>query len=123
MKQAQLIAAVNRLSSSICITHATSLISLSQPTIPFIMSPTVGALKDTAICLSVSLSHGAAAICYRHAGCLQISHVRTANPSADECRSAASQTAIGGGISSRRPRGDNLFRKLITIQKSTVRFF
>ena len=49
-----------------------------------------------------------AALGYRHAGCLQLSHVRTADPSADERRSAASQTAVGGGISSRRPRGDNL---------------
>jgi len=40
---------------------------------------------------------------YRHAGCLQLSHVRTADPSADGRRSAASRTAIGGGISSRRP--------------------
>ena len=46
---------------------------------------------------------------YRHAGCLQLSHVRTADPFADGCRSAASRTAIGGtGISSRRPRGDNM---------------
>ena len=35
-------------------------------------------------------------------------HTSTADPSADERRSAASRTAIGGGISSRRPRGDNL---------------
>ena len=35
--------------------------------------------------------------------------VRTADPSADGRRSAASRTAIGGGggMSSRRPRGDN----------------
>jgi len=32
--------------------------------------------------------------------------VRTADPSADGFRSAASRTAIGGGISSRRPWGD-----------------
>ena len=41
---------------------------------------------------------------------MQLSHVRTADPSADGRRSAASRTAIGGGISSRRPRGDNLFQ-------------
>jgi len=38
----------------------------------------------------------------KHAGCLQLSHVRTADPSADGLKSAASRTAIGGGISSRR---------------------
>ena len=57
---------------------------------------------DASISLpSVCLSHGAAALGYRHAGCLQLSHVRTADPSADGRRSAASRTAIGGGISSR----------------------
>ena len=40
---------------------------------------------------------------YRHAGCLQLSHVRTADPSADGRRSAASRTVI----SSRRPLGDD----------------
>ena len=46
---------------------------------------------------------------YRHAGCLQLSHVWIADPSANGRRSAASRTAIGGGgISSHRPRGDNL---------------
>ena len=34
---------------------------------------------------------------YRHAGCLQRSHVRTADPFADGRRSAASRTAIGRG--------------------------
>ena len=33
-------------------------------------------LSNTAICLSVFLSHGAAALGYRHAGCLQLSHRR-----------------------------------------------
>ena len=42
-------------------------------------------------------SRSAAALGYRHAGCLQLSRVRTANPSADGRRSAASRTAIGGG--------------------------
>jgi len=76
-----------------------------------------GALSDTAIrpsalssvCPWRSGPRRAAALGYRHAGCLQFSHVRTADPSADGRRSAASQTTIGGGISSRRPRGDNLF--------------
>ena len=70
-------------------------------TMRFIMPPAVhvgrGALSDTAIRLSVCLSHGAAALGYRHAGCLQLSHVRTADPSVDGRRSAASRTAIGGG--------------------------
>ena len=44
--------------------------------------------------MSVCLSQPrrAASLCYRHAGCLQLSHVRTADPSADGCRSAASRT-------------------------------
>jgi len=64
----------------------------------------VGALSDTAIRpsfdrLSVpwrSCPRSAAALGYRHAGCLQLSRVRTAYPSADGRRSAASRTAIGG---------------------------
>jgi len=68
-----------------------------------------GVLSDTAIRPFVCPSpRRAAALGYRHAGCLQLSHVRTADPSADGRRSAASETAIGGGISSRRTRGDNL---------------
>ena len=39
------------------------------------------------------------------AACLQLSHVRTADSSTDGRRSAASRTAIGGSISSLRPRG------------------
>ena len=35
---------------------------------------------------------------YRHAGCLQLSRVRTADPSADGRRSAASRTAICRGV-------------------------
>ena len=67
-------------------------------------------LSDTAIRPSVCPSpRRAAALGYRRAGCLQLSHVRTADPSADGRRSAASRTAIsGGGQLSRRPRGDNL---------------
>ena len=44
--------------------------------------------------MSVCLSQPrrAASLGYRHAGCLQLSHVRTADPSADGCRSAASRT-------------------------------
>ena len=73
--------------------------------------------SDTAIRPSVRLCvprrscpRRAAALGYRHAGCLQLSHVRTADPSADGRRSAASRTAIAWGISSRRPRDDNLFK-------------
>ena len=59
-----------------------------------------GALSDTAIrpsvCPPVCPSLG-----YRHAGCLQLAgqatrDVRTADPSADGRRSAASRTAVGG---------------------------
>jgi len=63
---------------------------------------------------SVCLSHGAAALGYRHAGCLQLRHVRTADLSAGGRRSAASRTAIDGGMSSHRPRGDNLFSLKLT---------
>ena len=45
----------------------------------------------------VGLCHGAADLGYRHTGCLQLSYVQTADPSADGHRSAVSQTAIGGG--------------------------
>ena len=55
---------------------------------------------------SVCLSQDAAALGYRHALSLQLSHVRTADPSADGRRSAASRTAVGGeGILSRLPPG------------------
>jgi len=72
------------------------------------MPPTVGGgikrYRDPSVCPSVFPSpRRAAALGYRHAGCLQLSHVRTADSSADGRRSAASRTAIGGGISSRRP--------------------
>jgi len=39
----------------------------------------------------------AVALGYMHAGCLQLSHVRTADRSADGRRSPASRTAINGG--------------------------
>ena len=71
-----------------------------------------GALSDTANRPSVCPSpRRAPARGYRHACCLQLNHVRTADPSADGRRSAASQTAVGGGghISCRRPGSDNLF--------------
>jgi len=59
------------------------------------------ALCDTAIRPSVCpSSRRAAAVRYRHAGCLQLSRVRSADPSADGRRSAASRTAIGGDMSS-----------------------
>ena len=56
-----------------------------------------GALSDTLIRPSVCRSsRRAAALGYRHADCLQLRHVRTADPSADGRRSAASRTAVGG---------------------------
>ena len=65
--------------------------------------------RDPSVCLSVCPStRRTAALGYRHAGCLQLSHVRTADASADERRSAASGNA-GGDTSSRRSRRDNLF--------------
>ena len=88
---------------------------------PVIMPPPQGTVSDTVICTSVSLSQPIrystlsawrSSLGYRHAGCLQwpaTRYVRTADPSADGRRSAASRTAIGGGILSRRRRGDNLF--------------
>jgi len=77
-------------------------------------------LSDTAIRPSVcpSCPMRAVVLGYRYAGCLQLSHVRSVDPSADGRKSAASRTAIGGGgISSRRPRGDNLY-KLCLLYKS-----
>jgi len=65
-------------------------------------SPAVGGgLSDTAICPSICVSactshRRAAALGYRHAGCLQLSQVRIADPSAGGRRSVASRTAIGG---------------------------
>ena len=74
-----------------------------------------GALCDTAIRPSLCPSpRRAAALCYRNAGCLQLSHMRTADQSADGRRSAASRTAIGRGIS-RRLRDDNLYNIFIFI--------
>ena len=53
--------------------------------------------RDPSVCLSVSLSHSAAALGYRHAGCLQLSDVPTADRSTDGRRSAASRTATAWG--------------------------
>jgi len=62
--------------------------------------------KGRSVRLSIRLS--VTALGYRHVGCLQLSHERIADPSADGRRSAASRTDIGGGISSRHPRADTL---------------
>jgi len=80
---------------------------------------------DTTELLSLSLSlavprrscpRRAAALGYRHAGCLQLSHVRTADPSADGRRSAESRTAIGGGhIVSPPPQGDTLLLVIVQL--------
>ena len=78
--------------------HPTSRLHCTSPRI-IIPRHRGGALTDTAICLSVCPSpRHAAAVGYKHAGCLQLSHVRTAHPFADRRRSAASRTAISGGI-------------------------
>jgi len=72
-----------------------------------LLCPAVGRIKryrDPSVCLS----HDTAALVYRHAGCLQLSHVRTADPSADGRRCAASRTAIGGGHIVSPPRDDSL---------------
>jgi len=60
------------------------------------MLPAVGGeLKCPSVVCS-SLRRATAVGC-RHAGCLQLSHFRTADPSVDGRRSATSRTANGGG--------------------------
>jgi len=82
-----------------------------------------GALSDTAIRPSVRPSpRRADALGCRHVGCLQLSHVRTADPSADGRRSASSRTAVGEGKSSRRPRGDNLHCTVLYCYSSVAAF-
>ena len=69
-----------------------------------------GPLGDTAIRPSVCPSLG-----YRHAGCLQLAgHQRCVDRV-----SAASRTAIGGGISSRRPRGDTTLPLSVCLHRPT----
>ena len=65
-----------------------------------------GALSDPAIRPSVRLSGAAAKAIGTLAACNwpATRDVRTADPSADGRRSGASRTAVGGGISCRRPR-------------------
>jgi len=69
-----------------------------------------GALSDTAIGPSVCLSHGAAALGYRHAGCLQLSHRRPPEICGrrTRLRTDVDPPLVELAISSRRPRGDNL---------------
>jgi len=74
--------------------------------------PAIGALSDTAFCLPVSPSvcpspRRTVALGCRHAGCLQLSHVQTADPSVDGPRSAASRTAVGRGHIVSSPGDDN----------------
>ena len=57
----------------------------------------LGTNTDAVFLLLCPSPRRAAALGCRHAGCLQLSHVRTADPSADGRRSAASWTAICGG--------------------------
>ena len=74
--------------------------------------------RDPSVLLSVPrrICHRRApALGYRHAGCLQLSHVRTADQSADGRRSAACRTAVGGGHIVSPPRGDNLFTRLFLL--------
>ena len=109
------------LTLSTCTTDV-SLDNLSPSVAYLLCSPTVGAgIKrycDPSVCPSVCLSVACGTLAvwhsclgYRLAGCLQLRHVQTADPSTDGRRLAMSWTAISGGISSRRPppRGDNLF--------------
>ena len=90
--------------------HPSLGISINRNCSQVIMHPRRSrSLNDTAIRPSVCPSpRRTAALGYRRAGCLQLSHVRTADPSADGRRSAASRIAISGRQSSRRPRDDNL---------------
>jgi len=78
--------------------HPSLGISINRSCSQIIMHPRRSrSLSDTAIRPSVCPSpRRAAALGYRRAGCLQLSHVRTADPSADGRRSAASRTAISG---------------------------
>jgi len=78
---------------------------------PFLCPPPYEGLKpyrDPSVCSSLRWQRGAAAWAV---GTPATRDVRTADPPADGCRSAASRTVVGGGggISSRRPRGDNLY--------------
>ena len=71
-------------------------------------------MNDTAIRPSVCPSpRRAAALGYRHAGCLHLSHVWTADPSADGRRSAASRTAVDGGHIVSSPPGRQLVFRVI----------
>jgi len=73
------------------------------------MPPPQGGIKqyrDPSVCLS----HGAAALGYRHAGCLQLSQVRTADRPWTDVYPPRVELPLAGGISSRRSRGDNLFK-------------
>ena len=81
------------------------------------LCPAVGSegLSDTTIrpsvCLSVprrSCRRRAAAVGYRHAGCLCGLRTRP-RTDVDPPRVELPSAAGGGGISSRRPRGDNLY--------------
>jgi len=78
-----------------------------------ITAPAIGGHR--AIPRSVRLSYGTAALGYWHAGCLQLSHMWTADLSVDIRRSATSRTAIGGGISSQHPWGDNSCESILTM--------
>ena len=57
---------------------------------------------------------------YRRAGCLQLSHVQTADPKVGGCRSTVSQTAIGGGGGVYGLAAARIITCLITISGSVV---
>ena len=90
--------------------HPSLGISINRNCSQIIMHPRRSrSLSDTAIRQSVCPSpRRTAALGYRRAGCLQLSHVRTADPSADGQIRRESNCHQRGGQSSRRPRGDNL---------------
>ena len=71
--------------------------------------------------LSPSPRRASAGIGYRHAGCLQLSHVRTADPSADRSRSAASRAAISsrGLIVSPPPGAITCFSLFYSVHEMT----
>ena len=68
---------------------------------------------------------------YRHAGCLQLSHRRPPEmcglwirPRTDvDLPRFLDRTAIGGGISSRRPRGDTLFNIASSCDTSIINLY
>jgi len=77
---------------------------------------------------SVCLSHGAAALGYRHAGCLQLCHRQPPEMCRLRTRLRMDVDLLRvkllsvGTISSRRPRGDNLFVLLSECEENMQRY-